>query len=217
MWRRARLLGLLAAAVSVAGLCACSSNIGQAAIVNGHRISESTVASYLNPKGPTAKALARVEANGGAFQARSEVLSELIRESLFAQAAARLPHGGPSNAKLNSLHDEVAQAQFGSQLAGTAFDKELDAQVAALGFRSNFTTLLVRVAELEDFYATTSKVQSSADLLKSLNKLGITITVSPRYGKWDGTQLALTEQPDVGRPAFVSFAPTAPAAAPVGG
>jgi hypothetical protein len=213
--RRAKLIATAAVAVAALGLSACSSNAGQAAVVGGHRISETTVANYLDPKGPNASALANIASSGGTFQPRSEALTDLIRAEIFAVALARTPGGEPSATQLAAVHDAVATSQFQSQVTGTKFDKALSAQVTALGFRSSFTKVLVRGGELEYLFIQRTKPKKNADLIVELKKLGVTVTTSPRYGKWNAAQLTLGETPEAGLPGFVTFATSAPAATAV--
>jgi hypothetical protein len=209
--RRAKVVAVAAVAAAALGLTACSSNAGQAAVVGGQRISETTVANYLNPKGPTAAAVSAIVSNGGTFQSRSEALTDLIREKIF-ELALRRTGKFPSEATIAKQHDLVASQEFSSTDTGAKFDQDLTKQVVALGFRPSFTQVLVRSGELQYLFIKRIKPKSNAVLNAKLRSLGITVTVSPRYGRWNATGYTLTETPQVGLPGFVTFATTAPPA-----
>ena len=79
---RARKLTALAAAVlAVAGLSACRSNVGAAAVVDGHRISESDVHTYLTAQGPTSAGLA----NAGSGLVPQSLVNACVNSLLHRQ------------------------------------------------------------------------------------------------------------------------------------
>ena len=196
---------LIAAAAAIVGLSACQTKVGQAAVVNGERISDSELATYATRTGPTASALAAAKQQGTPIEPRVQALTSLIQEQVFLNVL-RKTGGVPKNSELAALHDEAAQRLLGGQTTtGDAFDALLGKQVKAYGFTDKFKTLVLRAAELEDTIINRTKVTSFAELAAKVNQYPMSISVSGRYGSWDKKTLSLVTSGNAGLPSFVTF------------
>ena len=192
-----------ALALAATGLTACTSKIGQAAVVGHDRISTKTVDTYINPAGPTPAALA--QSQGQPPAPRVIVLQTLIVDQLFRAALAASPAGIPSASELRAEHDEVASSITQGAATGDTFDKAYSSQLLALGFRSNFFPLFMQANELEFVLAKKNNVTSEAQLLALVDKAHQAVSVSPRYGAWNAAQLSLTTDSKSGRPSFLTI------------
>jgi hypothetical protein len=178
------MIGACAAAlVALAGLSACDTNAGAAAFVGGDRITEADVTKYLTPTSTPYS-----NSSGGEVRPKSLVLQTLIREQIFAKALAQ--HGG------NPTASELARAKS-SILQGSS-DEQLTAQITQTGFAAAFEPVFVSSNEFGAIFAQRLGAQSDQDVINALNKLGIKVSVSPRYGQWNSTQLALQNGVDPG-------------------
>lgn len=204
-----RVLAVGALAMTV--LAGCQTRIGQAAVVDGHRISDSQVSTYITKAGPSDAVKAAAQQQGQTLPpTRLEAASTLIQEQLFIAALDR-SGAVPSQAQLDQLHDETAQRFFQATTTGDQFDAQLAKQAEAYGFTESFAQLVLRSSELEDAYANRIKAKSTADVISSLSKLHIPISVSGRYGKWEMNSLSLSADAGAGLPSFVKFGPGATA------
>ena len=203
---------LVVAAAAVVGLSACQTKVGQAAVVNGYRISDSELASYATRTGPSPDAVAAAQQQGGGpIEPRVQALTSLIQEQVFLHVL-RATGGVPKDSDLAALHDEAVQRLLGSQsTTGDAFDVLLGKQVTSYGLTDKFTTLILRVAELEDTIINRTKVASFQELAAKVGKYPVKVSVSGRYGRWDAKNLALTTSGNAGLPSFVTFGPGATA------
>ena len=110
-------------ALALGGLTACDSKVGQAAIVGGHRISESDLGKFLSPAGPSPSALSAAANAGQGLYPKTEVVQFLVQQELFTQALAK--NGGvPSKGELATLHDQAAATFLGTQLTGAELNHE---------------------------------------------------------------------------------------------
>ena len=191
-----------ALALAATGLTACTSKIGQAAVVGSHRISTKTVDTYVNPAGPTPAGLASVQGQPPA--PRVIVLQTLIVDQLFRSALAASPAGLPSQNELRAEHDDVASNISQGAATGDAFDKAYSTQLVALGFRATFFPLFMEANELEFVLAKKNNITTEAQLLALVDKAHQSVSVSPRYGSWNAAQLSLTTDSKSGRPSFLT-------------
>jgi hypothetical protein len=207
------LITALAAILAVVGLAGCRSNVGVAARVDGHAISESDVNDFLLPGGPEKSASPQ---SGGQASPRSQILTFQIQEQVFERTLAFLGQH-PTSGELAALHDEAANLLLGTQLTGAALDNELRRQLPLSGIKASFTDVFIRVQELETAIIKDQKLQQLPELLALIKKAGVKVSVNPRYGKWDAGKLSLDGKPVI--PSFVSLQPSAGAAsqAPAGG
>lgn len=196
---------LAAAVLALGALAACQTKVGQAAVVGGHAISDSQVASYITRTGPSAAVISAAQQQGQTLPPpRLEAASTLIQQQLFTVALDRTG-SVPTQAQLAALHDETVQRFFQSSLKGDEFDQALVKQAEQYGFTAGFAPLVVRSAELEDAYANRIKATSTSDLISALSKLAIPVSVSGRYGSWDLKSLSLSTDEQAGLPSFITF------------
>jgi hypothetical protein len=205
---------LVIAAVAVAGLSGCRTNVGTAATVNGSKISESDVGKYITAEGVDPSLAA--QANGQVKSPRSQVLEFLIQQRVFERTLDTIG-GVPSDTALSASHDEAASVLSQTQLSGAAFDTEIGRELVRAGVKSDFLRVFLRVQELEYAIIKRRSLTQLSELLTLIRKAGVTVSVSPRYGKWDANTLSLDGKPAV--PSYLSVQPTPNAAAqaqPVG-
>lgn len=204
--RRRFLITALAATLAVAGLAGCRTNVGVAARVDGHRISESDVNGYLTPGGVDKAVADEATSQGGQISApRSQVLQVLIQEQLFRKLLAKRGIR-PTQSDLAKVHDEAAAAVLRTDLRGAALDAALDKRLPAFGIKKSFRPLLLRTQAMEYLFVKAAGNQAQAELTKA----HVPVSVSPRYGAWDPKTLQLGNDPVL--PSFVS-----PQAAPGAG
>jgi len=200
--RRRILTAALAATLAVAGLAGCQSNVGVAARVDGHRITESSVNNYLESSGVDKTLASQASAQGQQISApRSQVLQTLIQEQVFRKALAE-QGVHPSASDLANVHDQAAASVMQTQLTGSALDTALDKRLPAFGIKSSFRPTLLRTQQLE--YLFLKKVGDQAQA--ALTKADIPVSVSPRYGAWDPKTLSLGTEAVL--PSFVTPQPT---------
>lgn len=192
-----------ALALAATGLTACTSKIGQAAVVGTDRISTKTVDTFVNPAGPTAAATAQQQ--GTPTPPRVFVLETLIQRDLFRAALAATPGGVPSDEQLRAVHDQVASQVTQGQVVGADFDKAYTSQLVALGYRASLAPVLIEVGELEYVLAKNGNVTTLPQLLALIGRAHRSVSVSPRYGSWDASQLTLSTDTKSGRPSFLTI------------
>jgi hypothetical protein len=187
------------------GLTACQTKVGAAAVVGGHRITESEVSSYVSPSGPSRQAQQQAAAQGATIPAaRAEALSELVREQVFRDALASTG-GVPNDSELAGYHDEAARRLLQTTLVGPALDQAVLKQFGAYGLTDKFATLFVRNLELADAFANASKAANANDLFTKLRPFAKHVEVSPRYGRWLPRTLTVSGTSTEGTPPFVQF------------
>lgn len=199
-----RILGAaLAATLTVTGLASCRTNVGTAAVVNGHRITESDVTDYLTPTGPDPSYAAQAEQSGQSLvPPRTQILQVLIYEQLFERALAKTHNGNvPSEGEIAALHDKAAASIMQTPLTGNALDRELRRELPKQGIEADFVPTLLRFEELEYAVVTDNKISSSDQLVAVLKRSGARVRVGARYGTWDTATLSLDGKPVV--PAYL--------------
>jgi len=188
------LTSALALVLAVTGLSACTTKVGLAATINGKRVTDSDLVSYLTPNAKVSEK----DASGTAITrpVRSFVLNILIEDRLFALIASRLPKPG--------LSEKQIQADIAKQVAGTS-KKELAAQVAGItGFKSKFYDLFAHAYILNEIFGQINQ-QAPAILNEALKGLKFPVTVSAAYGTWDPKTYQLKSGPTDGYPAYMKF------------
>ena len=177
-------------ALVMGGLTGCDSKVGQAAIVDGHRISESDLSAYVSPQGPVPSVLAAAAKAGQSVYPKTEVVQILIQQELFERTLDK--NGGvPSEGELVSLHDQAAATFLGTQLTGAALDSYLKGAQGDYGYAAKYAQTLLRTVELEAALVVKIKARKITDVAAAVNKLMLKVQVNPRYGKWDATNLTL--------------------------
>jgi hypothetical protein len=194
-----RVRSLTAAAVAslaLAGLAGCRSNVGDAAVVNGARISDTTVSHYVTP---SAKSITLQSSSGAGVEVgpKAFVLQTVVYTRLLKALVKAGPGGGPTKAQLASLSRQTRAGK-----SATAYAKSQ----GITGYTSAFDRLLVQrqtyAAALQTYQ------QQGVDLPTLLKKAKIKVSVSPRYGKWDSKALSLDGSSGAGVPGFVKLQPT---------
>lgn len=193
---RVRKLSAVAAvtALVVLGLTACDSKVGVAAVVDGHRITDSQVAGYLTPD---AQPFTEQGSNGGSTQIpqRSFVLNVLIQERLLNKVIKRLPNGGPKESDISQEIKTELQGHTPAEAAKLS---------GVIGYTPQFVDKWVRDVVLNNVISSLIQ-QGTVDGHKLLDKLSFDVTVSGRYGSWDAKTYSLQSNRGDGLPGFLTF------------
>jgi hypothetical protein len=204
--RLRKLSGATAAAIlAVAGLAGCRTNVGTAASVDGHRISESRVNDFVTATGPSSAA------GSQSASPRSQVLQYLIQEQLFTKTLAFLKKT-PSEGALAAAHDPAATLLLQTQLSGRDLDNAVRKGLPSSGIKADFGATFLRVQELEYTIIQAKRLTKLAELLALIKQAKISVSVSPRYGHWNPATLSLDGKAVV--PSYLSAQPVPGAAAP---
>lgn len=193
------------AALAVGGLAGCRTNVGTAATVGDHKISESDVNTYLTTAGPDASVIANARKAGQDVAPKTEVLQFLVQEQLFTRTLASTG-GVPGPGQLSSSHDAAAQLLLQTQLAGAKLDEALAQGLSRTGLRKSFAQIYLRVQELEYALIKRKKLSQFSALVALVGKANISVSVSPRYGKWDPSSLQLDRKGGI--PGYLALQPT---------
>lgn len=172
---RLRALALLPVlATAAVTLSACDSKAGYAAEVDGSKISESTINSYLTPNAQPVTA-----SDGSSTPARQFVMTIVTRNRVFERLLEVSAGGAPTT---KQLADAKAAAL-------TVSESELQANITKSGFTTKFTDQYVQQLELQQIAST--RFTAEADLDAALAKAKLSVSVSPRYGVWDMSTLSV--------------------------
>jgi hypothetical protein len=166
-----------AAALALCGLAACgNSKAGAAAFVGGTRITDADVNRYL-----TVRSTPYSGGQGQEIRPRVVVLQTLILQQLLSKAL--VASGGPaSQSELDRVHDSVLQG---------ATEEQLTSEITKSNFTASFEPIYLRTQELFAVYGERARATSADAVINSINKRGIGVQVSPRYGTWDTSQFGL--------------------------
>jgi hypothetical protein len=193
--RSRKLAAVLAvAAVTATLLTACQSRVGAAAYVGSTRISESTVGRYLSRSVTTTID----QTTGKPDNPKSDVVSSLIVTALLDRVFSTIPAGPPSAAQLDSAR-VIALQQSGAPSVAA-----LEKAAVSAGYTERFADLYLdeqaKIAVLESEL----KDASGAVLINRIGDLHVKVSVSPRYGNWNLSSLAVSAGPSV--PSFLQLA-----------
>ena len=202
-----------ALALAVTGLSACTSKVGDAAVVGGHGITEKDLTRYINPKGATPAGLASEQQQGAAIVPATLVLDTLIERQLFLSVLQKTSAGVPTAAQIRAEHDAVASSLSNGAATGAAFDNSIESQLVSFGFRASFAAVYIETQELGALVTKATKATSGPEFAAAIIKAKVGVSVSPRYGSWDNSQLTLTSTGSAGRPSFVTIGTDVPVAA----
>jgi hypothetical protein len=194
---RIRSLAVLTAlALGCLSLTACDSKAGTVAVVNGSRISESQLASYLTAN---AKPISATASDGTPISvpARTFVLQYLIRNEVFPLLLART--GSPAT---------ESQLAAGRASAIGGDEQSLLNQIAAVGLKPKFEQVLLRDRELVALVG--KKLTTQQQVTDALAKVKNLVTVNPRFGSWDEASLSLIDLSRKQLPSVLSFDGTMP-------
>jgi hypothetical protein len=179
---RLRYAGAAAAAVlAVTGLAGCKNNVGTAAVIDGHRITESDVSHYLTVK---AQPVIERNANGQTITVspRSFVVSELINQKLYFKVIGAIP-------SVSKLTETQLDSQLQSDLQGKSVTQVAES-LGLHGFTEDFYRIVLRAQE--EVLVLRSAQSNGVDVSAAIHKVHFPVTVSPRYGTWDPKTLAFT-------------------------
>jgi len=198
---RARKLIVAAALLCCAfGASACQSKAGQAAVVDGQGISDSTVASYVQPGAKPFQGQ-----SGSTVVPKVVVVESLVRVKLFEKALAA--NGGPATA----AEIDTATKNY---LSGHTMDDLYTQVLKPAGLKSDFSQPFLDSQILPQVLIARQKITQASELNALLGKLNTNVEVSPRYGAWDPANFAFSTAADAGVPSFVTMGtPTATASA----
>ncbi|MCW2540847.1 MAG: hypothetical protein JWN95_2572 [Frankiales bacterium] len=191
--RKSALFVLPAVAAAVIGLTGCDSKTGTAAVVNGSKISESSLTDYL---GPNVKPIP--DSQGGSTPARLFVLQVLVRNAVLPRVLDAT--GGPATpAQLSTARDQLLE---GGSLG------QLQSQLTGLGLQAKFAEQYLDQQEMIGIVQT--RVASQEQLDAALKKAALSVSISPRYGSWDGAALTVKDLGKQDLPDAVSLSTTLP-------
>ena len=197
-----RALGVRSVAVAaalvlgVSGLTACRTNVGNAATIDGHRVSESDVGDYL-----TSSAKPLKSSDGSQSVApKPFVVDILIRQRLYRKILSASPSGAPTSGQLTTLRRQY--------LAGSSTKAAVE-RLGVKGYRLSFDSAIVNVQVLASLL--NQEQQQGVDLASVLKKLRFPVSVNPRYGKWDAKNLRLVSDGAAGVPGFLRLQTSSPA------
>ena len=192
--RSVRLRVLIAAVLAVlasAGLTACRTQAGVAATVDGHRISESTVNSYITANAQAVQAQAQ---SGTTLMApRTYVVQTLITNQLFAKILRGLTNNQP-------IDEHQLSAKINSVLAGDSASHFVSKH-GLVGYSAAFALLALRDSVLID--AITTLANNGANINGVLASLKFPVSVNPRYGAWNAKTFSMNTDPGAGLPSVL--------------
>lgn len=175
-------------------LTGCSTKVGSAAVVDGHKISESSLNSYL---GPDAKPIQVSQTE--TTSARAFVLQFLVASQVFGDL-------------VQQQHASDADRQAARQsVLGTNTDDQLISQLASVGIKSKFEPLYAQT--LGD-YAILNKAANNDSAKIAAQAAKIRVSVNPRYGSWNATSLQLADLATSQLPSFLKIDSSLPGDAP---
>jgi hypothetical protein len=180
-------------ALGVLSLAGCDSKAGSAAVVDGKKISESDVNSYL-----TAKAQPIQASDGTSAAPKLFVLEYLVRNEVFSLLLAG--NGTP-------VSDSQLAAQRTTALGGST-EADLTGQITKLGLKAKFEPVVLRNRELLTII--NSKLTTDAKVTAALARVKDKVTINPRYGSWDLQTVSLTDLGKKQLPSMLSYDGTLP-------
>jgi hypothetical protein len=185
-----------AAVLAAASLSGCRTNVGMAATVDGHRISETDVNQFITAK---AKPVQEQDSGGASITIapRPFVLETLIDVRLLAKLLAGTPNGKPTESQIATA---TAKGLNGSTPRKVAEGAGLH------GYTAAFYEQWVRSRVLGTVL--NNEVQQGLDVRKVIAKVPFPVSVNPRYGTWDKTNLHLASDATAGLPGFVKLQPS---------
>ncbi len=182
------LLLLPVIAVAGIGLTACDSKAGTAAVVNGTKISESRLNDYLGAN-PTPIP----QSTGASISARLVVLRALVNNVVAPRLLQAT--GGPASA--------ADLLKIKAQIVAQTSEQQLTAELDKLGLKAAFVKEYL--LEQEMFGVLQGRLASQADLANAAKKADIKVSVSPRYGTWDATNLGVLDLSKNHLPSFLTL------------
>jgi len=180
------------ATLAIAGITGCRSNAGNAATVNGERISDSKVSAYITP---SAQPVAVSQSERVA--PKSFVVQILINVRLYQAVIKKAPNGGPKKGDL---------AAISRQALGGKSPKAFAEAQKIIGYTPAFDREVVSFLTYQSVLQTYQR--QGVDVKALVAKTKVSVSVNPRYGKWDKNRLTLDGSVGAGVPGFVKLQPT---------
>src|SRR4051794_10501963 len=189
----------LAAVLAVTGLAGCKTNVGTAAVIDGHRVTESDVNQYLTPD---AQPVSEQSSGGGTVQIspRSFVVAQLINEKLGFKILQAIP-------SVSKVTEAQLDAQLQNDLAGKSVTTVAE-QLGLRGYTDAFYRIVLRIQEVSGVLRNAQS--NGVDVSAAFAKIKFPVTVSPRYGRWDPKGLQFSSGATV--PGYLDVQPGATAA-----
>lgn len=202
------MLPVVVLAVATAlGLTACSSNVGLAASVNSHHLTNSDLRSLVRP-GATPF---RDQQNGTTVYPQPSAVELWIQTQVVSDAVTL--RGGPAgtselnlarravlgNTPMATVVQDAARQGFTAAFASLEVDEEAYLVLLAQRLLGHGATAAQAVAALN------SGQIGQQVLLNAITTSRPQVTVSSRYGVWQPRQFTLKTGPGVGVPAFVQL------------
>jgi hypothetical protein len=208
--RRRLPVAAASAALAATLLTACHSNVGAAATVDGHRITESDVSKYV---GVNAQGIPEQDSGTGQttnVPPKSFVLSTLINSQLFEKVLRELR---TESGRAYPTPAEFAAAEA-SVLQGATLD-QLKQGVQRSGLKGSFASVYLRERAFEAILSDEASADNGAKLDQVIAKLHPKVSVNPRFGSWDQKTFTLAATQKDGVPSFLranaTYTPPAPA------
>jgi hypothetical protein len=194
--RLARLgVGLTVAVLAVGSLTACQTKVGAAAFVGSQRISESAVGKYVSRNAKTTTD----PSSGTVENPKSEVLTTLIRSAIIDDVFKTLPGNHPTPAELDK-----GRAAAMTQIGITSIS-QLEAAAESAGFSAAYASLYIdEQAKIAALGIVLKDPGDGSILSPAIAKVHAKVSVSPRYGDWDSSQLTVGTGPSL--PSFLKLA-----------
>lgn len=203
---RVRKLGAAAAAVlTMVGLSACETKVGQAAVVQGHRLSDSNLSNYVRSG---AKPYTDSSTNASVYP-KLYALESWVDDQLF-ERAVESKGGRVTSAELTATRSVVLGTETSDALVASFAKRGYTEQFVMLAIHEQQMIVLVlkRLAPKATYAQILSALQNgqaNGALLSAVQKAKSAVSVSPRYGKWDPKTLSLTDSRGAGPPSFITF------------
>lgn len=200
--RLPRVRSLLRGLVAVVAICgvtfgvsACETKPGAAAFVGDDRISESEVTPYVTGAAAAAENAAPQQ------PPRNFVVGVLILEQVWTNYL-RSVDAMPTDAQLTASRD----AALAGQEATAPTEAQLRAALVEIGVDASFTPNYTRQAELQYFVTEKASAEGikQADFAKVVSAATPSVRLSPRYGTWNASTLAI----DGSTPDYLKLTPT---------
>jgi hypothetical protein len=200
-----QLTAAVVAVLAVAGLSACRSNVGAAAVVDGHRISESDVHKYLTAAGVDPSLAAQAKASNQNFVPKTIALNTIVQAQVYELVLRHTKGGVPADAELRAARDVAAQTLTGGSItSGAALESAVASQLTKEGLTHNLLPLVVRSIDLEYALITRIQATSAADIAKAVTAQHIKVSVNPAYGKWSAPDVSVLPPSNSTLPDFLS-------------
>jgi hypothetical protein len=181
----------------------CDSKAGAAAVVNGTRISEKTVGSFV-ASGPSTTS-SSAGATGSSLNVKNSVTAVLVLNVVLPRLLG-VKGVHPTESDLSAQRPSVL---------GSATETDVATQLRRLGFDSSFSAPYLRERELVALIKTA--FTGEADLRAATSRSGLAVSINPRYGRWDGQTLSISQAGGKSLPSVVSLTTPLPADQPTAG